>query len=642
MSISSIDSISSMDALSEELAVLVPFKPDPKPEASKPAEAKDYLVAIGAGGRPVINPFPFAKGTLNMSNRSWGIGKLGPQMAEYVVFAQNGALHQYFNEAAGDVVGHHNIPRSHMWDLQMMVKNYPAFRAWFDDEQLGNVGSEIAEQVESLFAEILKVRSFFVERVKKDSARGVVEYEDLGYFFNIGEKVYGDHKTGLVGGPILDTNYVQTYDGSRFFIVKVEIIHQYGAATTRGAVTLVISAFGSERKIADLPVQKLEGRATIMSLLTERGEKFRKFSQGPYYVKSTGQITVRTYWGDRNFRAEGRAMVDAKMATRIAKDKMDRLPELLLSGSGRRYRDDENEAVKDIDYVIPDDERYMTMPTLFGFSMSAKTWGELEVDKLEEIEWNDNAFDYLVLEDDLKDMTRALVENHSGSFEDIVQGKGGGVIFLLHGVPGVGKTLTAETVAELLHRPLYSVSVGELGTNPDLLEERLREILDVATAWDAVLLLDEADIFLEARDEHDILRNAMVGVFLRLLEYHQGVLFLTTNRVKNIDRAFYSRISIGIKYEGAEAGKRRQIWVNLSTAAKYELTESELDKLAQIDLNGRQIKNVLRLSQTLSKAQDKKPSFDQIDKIIARVQKFERDINFTGDDVKKSKKRSKK
>lgn len=109
--------------------------------------------------------------------------------------------------------------------------------------------------------------------------------------------------------------------------------------------------------------------------------------------------------------------------------------------------------------------------------------------------------------------------------------------------------------------------MGELGTNAKKLEERLKEILEVACSWNAVVLIDEADIFLERRTENDIqrydsideihviqsrslshFRNAMVGIFLRLLEYHQGILFLTTNRVKSFDNAFYSRISIALKY----------------------------------------------------------------------------------------------
>jgi hypothetical protein len=65
---------------------------------------------------------------------------------------------------------------------------------------------------------------------------------------------------------------------------------------------------------------------------------------------------------------------------------------------------------------------------------------------------------------------------------------------------------------------LYAVSSGELGTYSSELEEKLAHILDVATVWKAVLLLDEADVFLEARSLHDVDRNALVSTFLRLLE----------------------------------------------------------------------------------------------------------------------------
>ncbi len=99
----------------------------------------------------------------------------------------------------------------------------------------------------------------------------------------------------------------------------------------------------------------------------------------------------------------------------------------------------------------------------------------------------------LVLPEEKKVLIRSLVEN-SADFSDIISGKGGGCIFLLHGSPGVGKTLTAESVAELLHRPLYSVSVGELGTDTNELEKKLTEILEVSSSWNAVILLDEADV----------------------------------------------------------------------------------------------------------------------------------------------------
>ena len=53
----------------------------------------------------------------------------------------------------------------------------------------------------------------------------------------------------------------------------------------------------------------------------------------------------------------------------------------------------------------------------------------------------------------------------------------------------VGKTLTAEAISEYLHRPLYAVSVGELGTSVVELERKLSEILEVASIWNAVILI---------------------------------------------------------------------------------------------------------------------------------------------------------
>jgi AAA+ superfamily predicted ATPase len=106
------------------------------------------------------------------------------------------------------------------------------------------------------------------------------------------------------------------------------------------------------------------------------------------------------------------------------------------------------------------------------------------------------------------------------------------VTAVLHGPPGTGKTLTAEGISEMLKCPLYMASAGELGTDSRYLEHELQKILDICHAWGAILLLDEADVFLEKRNMQDIHRNALVSIFLRQLEYFQGILFLTTNRVE--------------------------------------------------------------------------------------------------------------
>ncbi|EFX04090.1 aaa family ATPase [Grosmannia clavigera kw1407] len=113
---------------------------------------------------------------------------------------------------------------------------------------------------------------------------------------------------------------------------------------------------------------------------------------------------------------------------------------------------------------------------------------------------------------------------------DLIQDKGKGLIILLHGVPGVGKTSTAETVAEYYNKPLLPITCGDLGLTPQDVEKNLQKSFALAQAWQCVLLLDEADVFLAERSRDSIERNALVSVFLRVLEYYEGVLFLTTNK----------------------------------------------------------------------------------------------------------------
>lgn len=242
---------------------------------------------------------------------------------------------------------------------------------------------------------------------------------------------------------------------------------------------------------------------------------------------------------------------------------------------------------------------------------------------LKPIDFDSHAFDRLVLPNERKIFVKSIVEHSDKTFTDIISGKGGGCIILLHGSPGSGKTLTAESIAEYLKRPLYSISVGELGVNVTELEDRLREILEVSSSWNAVCLIDEADVFLERRTDKDLTRNAMVGVFLRLLEYHQGILFLTTNRVNCFDEAFQSRISMAIRYEDLGPEARQEVWNNFFELASIAKEKMDAKKLAQYELNGRQIKNILRLSQALALSENKPVEMEHFLRTINISKQFE-------------------
>jgi AAA+ superfamily predicted ATPase len=140
------------------------------------------------------------------------------------------------------------------------------------------------------------------------------------------------------------------------------------------------------------------------------------------------------------------------------------------------------------------------------------------------------------------------------------------------------------------------VSAGELGRTAEELEERLPLIFERASKWNALLLLDEADVFLEQRSIGDINRNALVCVFLRTLEYYQGILFFTTNRVKQIDEAIASRIHFKIKYDNLGLEQRRGVWdYFLGKAVTPQgppvYSRNGLESLLEKPLNGREVRS---------------------------------------------------
>eukprot|EP01090_Pellita_catalonica_P002184 TRINITY_DN11814_c0_g1_i1.p1 TRINITY_DN11814_c0_g1~~TRINITY_DN11814_c0_g1_i1.p1 ORF type:complete len:671 (+),score=98.41 TRINITY_DN11814_c0_g1_i1:29-2041(+) len=431
-----------------------------------------------------------------------------------------------------------------------------------------------------------------IDNMMKDNR---ISYATLWHVFHTGVEIY-THQNGdsefLVGTTVKSINY---YRGLfPVFEIKGNLIKSDGERFGAVATSFYIGSFKGTKLLSELPIQVLDPKTKAH--LTARGKSFVKHGLGCHYKSYDANMYRRTNFGGLWFRAQGRVMVDAKAFNRFNPSYRGfKLGSTSMYGSRNTGS---NNAIGDVE----EDQLFMTSPTLAGFSFTNKKWGEILVSKLEDVVFDETAYEKLVIPAEKKSLIKALVEHSKSTFSDIISGKGGGCIFLLHGSPGVGKTLTAEAIAEMLHRPLYSVSVGELGTNTSSLEKTLGQILEVAAGWRSVILIDEADIFLEARTENDIDRNAMVGIFLRLLEYHQGVLFLTTNRVKCFDRAFHSRISVALKYEDLNEDTRRQIWENLLLSANVKGIDAK--RWAKFDLNGRQIRSAIRLSQALAKSEN--------------------------------------
>lgn len=293
------------------------------------------------------------------------------------------------------------------------------------------------------------------------------------------------------------------------------------------------------------------------------------------------------------------------------------------------------EKVQDLDL---DDEHIVLLPgRMFAYILRERKFSQIDIRFIRPVSRPIEGFDSLKLPKGYKQMVQALVNAHfmkkkveklhqgANVDYDIVQGKGRGLVILLHGVPGVGKTSTAECVAQANNKPLFAITCGDLGFTPAKVDQSLTEIFRFAHLWNCVLLLDEADVFLSQRSKFDLKRNALVTVFLRVLEYYNGILFLTTNRVGVLDEAFKSRIHMSLYYPPLSKGQTLAIWaMNLERTKKIddqrvkttgekslEIYDQEIREYAESHFNfnangsgrwnGRQIRNAFQIASSLAR-----------------------------------------
>jgi hypothetical protein len=274
----------------------------------------------------------------------------------------------------------------------------------------------------------------------------------------------------------------------------------------------------------------------------------------------------------------------------------------------------------------PENDLFFTVlaDTIPAFILAERRWAMLKVEDLKEVKPDREAFKYLVLDDDIKLTVKSLIGKFASSDgkvspwpNDFVKNKGEGRIFLLHGSPGVGKTCTAECVAELTHRPLLSLTSGDISTSMSAssVERNLNYFLQLGERWGALVLLDEADVYLEERRTKDLHRNGLVSIFLRALEYYKGVLFLTTNRVAAFDSAFTSRIHVALHYKKLSDEDRMRVWMNnferleRDSAGKCFVPQSarqyayESEEIKDLRWNGREIRNGLQTAVALAETE---------------------------------------
>ena len=526
------------------------------------------------------------------------------------------------------------------------------FEKLCDDEQ----EQETKEHLDLMYPILSEEVSPHIETMKDLTKNKVINFDYLWTVFAPGMEIYTklDGQDRLM--ELTDSRYEVNMSGE-FFTLEARYIDCDGSDFGYVSSSVDISKFDGVRKLVDLdafPGHLHPNVTNLVDRLYARGGKFEQLNgfhhmsySGFYIAKSSRQTRKRHVESSRiiidprtfsiySMPGPGLGSIESHLQEDSASDDtLASTQNVIYRATNHAFEQYQNalrKHQKHKELGSSNDPKPLTVrqlllcsPVVRGYCLAFKTWAEFYVEDIHPISWSESAFPRLVLPHGYKEIIRAFVQeqlSRDDGFDDIVYGKGLGFIMLLSGEPGVGKTLTAESVAEEMRQPLYLMSASELGETATEVEESLEQVLELASNWNAILLLDECDMFLEARSTADIRRNRLVSVFLRQLEYYRGVMFLTSNRVSDFDTAFESRIHLTIHYPPLDAPSRLHVWKTFVQmgGAESRLSEEELESLAKIECNGRQIKNIVKTARLLSK-QDKVPLAMEHVNIVLKVKK---------------------
>ncbi|GCB17690.1 ATPase family AAA domain-containing protein 3B [Aspergillus awamori] len=469
---------------------------------------------------------------------------------------------------------------------------------------------------------VQRVASSADKRLLKETP--TVIFEDIWYLLKPGTLSYFLNDDIWLGGIIESVQYREkTDDVEEAWMVSVVFqdssFHQH--VVGRAPRQISIEAFDGEKVVTTLPVfpcqfhdsqdngtrrAAFQRRGGLVRDIIWSGYKYMKYSgtdrlqyDGPVII---GPCDIQVEFPESDWTFDWRPGSDKNAKVEDDPNPISPMLPLDLNAS---------ECSKSL---LSDEHLFMACPVMAAFALLTKTWELVNVDYAEQLEKAATIPDANIKPENLeiiKALSDRQIKTQNPWSADFIKDKGEGVVVLLHGPPGVGKTYTVESIAMNTGRPLISLTIADLGTKEESIETHLTSWFALAQKWRAILLLDEADIFLERREHKDIARNGIVSAFLRKMEFFKGLLFLTTNRVGHIDEAFISRVHVIIGFEKLDPEKRKKIWksfldklhgeqrgkIRVTAACAQFLMGNEMSAM---DWNGREIRNALQTAIALA------------------------------------------
>ncbi|KAG6354289.1 hypothetical protein INS49_004894 [Diaporthe citri] len=458
---------------------------------------------------------------------------------------------------------HKFIPFLHRWDKLLEVEQDEP------DAETKRHLTLLRSTLEIDLADNLKRRNLVART-------GLASFPDMELLFEPGQVVICERSDGIMTAGVTRevTLEPSTIWSARHYLVDVDTTAWDGKRFGVEQKEWRLDDFSGTRKVHSLDIYPLHmhpDHEKIPRELIDRGKKYERL-RGQHFVAYTGET--------RSENVRERVIIDADFYYQSSDDERPRLKPFKESSTGGAILDEENSANNDNGIgntangedayhshagsahsaPLTNDQLLLASWSITAFRLKTKVWSDLAVEKILEIDWIPDLMPRLVLDPDIKDLIVALIDykttqatDEQQTFDDFIPGKGKGIVMVLCGPPGVWKTLTAEAVSEHSKRPLYRINMNDLGGCVSDVERGLEIATKRCSQWNAALLLDEADVFLEQRSVNSLERN-------ELLEYYEGVMILTMNRAASIDPAFESRIDVTLTFEALTKEARRRIW----------------------------------------------------------------------------------
>ncbi len=224
------------------------------------------------------------------------------------------------------------------------------------------------------------------------------------------------------------------------------------------------------------------------------------------------------------------------------------------------------------------------------------------------------SFDDVILSKKKKDQVLEAIEQvnnydlifNEWGFGDKIE-KGRAVSMLFYGLPGTGKTLISQAIANKLNYKLQIISTAEIESQePGGAERALKSFFKAAEDdKKTVLLFDECDSLVSSREGVGVILGAQINALLTELEKYTGIAIFATNRLGVLDSAFERRLSLKLEFTLPTPKQRLKIWKNMFPEKAPLADDIRWEGLAQAEIAGGHVKNVVLKAARRAAAGDK-------------------------------------